>query len=296
MPDTFMTHPVSPQHHPSLKHSARQRGVSLIELMVGLAIGLLTIAVALGTLLMSRNVSSTVSDVSQLQQQAAYAFRLIGRQLRQAGSLRLNPAVQKAPGQTLDMSDPVAFETDYEDFKTSQSIAGADTPSGNEFKLKVGYRNYQESLYNASADASLQRNCLGEENSSSLIESRFVFDSTNHLLKCTGTASVVPKTVIDNVAKFEVRYLYQADPTQQGSPELQLVAASAVSDWSKVTAAEVCLVLFGNDRLDLPSGTTYTDCDGTSSVNMSTLTGSRASRAHMVFRTMYQLRSQGLVS
>ena len=273
-----------------------QRGISLVELLVGLAIGLLTIAVALGTLLMTRSVSSTVSDVSQLQQQASYSFRLIGRQLRQAGSLRLNPAVQKVEGQVLDVSDPVAFETAFEDFKASQSVHGVQNPKDNEYQLKANYRNYTEPLHNASVDASLQRNCLGQENSSSLIESRFVFDSKNFLLKCTGSASATPVTLVNNVATFEVRYLVQTDPTRQGEPQLQLRPAEDVTDWTKVTAAEVCLVLFGNDPIDMPSKTNYTDCDGETAVDMSTQSGARKNRAHMVFRSIYQMRSHGLTS
>ena len=275
------------------RYRRSQQGVSLIELMVGLAIGLLTIAVALGTLMMTRSVSGTVSDVSDLQQQAAYSFRLIGRQLRQAGSLRLNPAVQKVTGQVLNISDPVAFETDNEDFKMRDSLAGAEDPADKEFKLKVNYRNYAEPLHNSSADASLQRNCLGEENSATLIESRFVFDRSNFLLKCTGSASATPQTLVNNLANFEVRYLHQTDPDSQGAPMVQLLTASSVTDWTKITATEVCMVLFGKEPIDMPSGTSYTDCNG-KSVDMSTLTGKRHKRAHMVFRSIYQLRSQGL--
>ena len=58
--------------------------------MIGLTIGLIVIGVAMGALLISRGVSGTVSDASGIQQQASYAMRVIGTQLRQAGSLRLN--------------------------------------------------------------------------------------------------------------------------------------------------------------------------------------------------------------
>ena len=67
-----------------------QRGLSLLELMVGIAIGLLVVAVAMSALMVSRGVSGTVSDASTIQQQAAYAMRSIGMQLRQSGSLFLN--------------------------------------------------------------------------------------------------------------------------------------------------------------------------------------------------------------
>jgi type IV pilus assembly protein PilW len=44
----------------------------------------------------------------------------------------------------------------------------------------------------------------------------------------------------------------------------------------------------------MPAGSSYLDCDGATSVNMTTLTGARANRMHMVFRNVFQLRSQGL--
>lgn len=59
--------------------------------MVGMAIGLLVVAVAMGALMVSRGISGTVSDASGIQQQGAYILRVIGQQLRQTGLLYLNP-------------------------------------------------------------------------------------------------------------------------------------------------------------------------------------------------------------
>ena len=79
-------------------------------------------------------LAGTVSDASQLQQQAAYAFRVMGQQLRQAGSLRLNLAAQKLPAATIDAADPVAFETKSTDFDpTVNTLAGKDSPTSSEF-------------------------------------------------------------------------------------------------------------------------------------------------------------------
>lgn len=63
-----------------------QRGVSLIEMLVGIAIGLMVVAVAMGALMVSRGVTGTVGDASNIQQQAAYAMRIIGAQVRQTAS------------------------------------------------------------------------------------------------------------------------------------------------------------------------------------------------------------------
>ena len=54
--------------------------MTLVELLIGIAIGLLVVAVATGALMVSRGVTGSVSDASNIQQQAAYAMRLIGGQ------------------------------------------------------------------------------------------------------------------------------------------------------------------------------------------------------------------------
>ena len=283
------------QKHSKMRPRLRvQNGVGLIELMVGISIGLLTVTVALGALMVSRGVSGTVSDASQLQQQSAYVFRVIGRQLRQAGSLYLNLAPQKAAGAEIDMADPVAFETKVDGFDPAQdTLNGIDDPSASEFKLSVGYRNYKEPLYAFAAAESLQRNCIGETNSDTLIQSRLALDTTQHVLRCAGSGAAQP--FAENVANFQVRYLLQDSIATPGSPQIQYVDASGVgTNWNHVQGVEVCVVLFGAESIDMPAGSSYTDCDGTTAVNMTALTGTRAKRMHMVFRNVYQLRSQGL--
>lgn len=289
------------KHQKKVKAPSRprhgQHGVGLIELMIGITIGLLTVAVALGALMVSRGVSGTVSDASQLQQQAAYAFRVISLQLRQAGSLRLNPAPQKTLSSTVtvDIADPVAFETEVAGFDPAKdTLSGTDAPGTGEFKLTMGYRNYKEPLYAFAAEESLQRNCLGETNSDALIQSKFVLDTTLNRLRCAGSGAAQP--FAENVANFQVRYLLQDVSSTPGNPQISYVNATTVgTDWRRVQGVEVCLVLYGVESIDMPAGTSYTDCDGSTAVDMTTLTGTRAKRMHMVFRNVYQLRSQGLI-
>lgn len=295
---------VNGQKHLKDKLVARtQRGVTLIELMVGLAIGLLTIAVAMGALMVSRGVSGTVTDASGIQQQAAYAFRVIGLQLRQAGSLRLNldPGTVTAPEAYMT---PVAFETDYTDPNDSSSysvkadtLKGKNAPATGEYALSVGYRNFTEPLFTSASAQSLQRNCLGGNGTNALVLSEFVLftpsaDPATRELRCNGNGQVQP--IINNVANFQVRYLLQDNTTTPGISTVKSVDADGVTNWAQVQAVEVCLVLYGNESIDMPAGSTYTDCNGTA-VDMSALTGTRARRMHVPFRNSFQLRSQGLV-
>lgn len=271
-----------------------QGGATLIELMVGITIGLLTITVALGALMVSRGVSGTVSDASQLQQQAAYAFRVFGQQLRQAGSLRLNLAAQKQATVPIDAADPVAFETRATDFDpTVNTLSGKDSPTASEFKLTTGYRNYTESLTSAT-DASQFRNCLGllDAAKPTLVQSQFALNTTTNELVCAGSDGT-RQPIIQNVADFQVRYLVQTGGVS-GDPKIQYVDAAAVgTDWTRVFGIEVCLSLYGTEAIDLPAGSSYKNCNGTD-VDMTTLTGTRKKRMHMTFRSVYQLRSQGL--
>ncbi len=299
----------------------RQRGVTLIELLVGMTIGLLTIAVAMGALMVSRGVSGTVSDATEIQQQAAYAFRVIGGQLRQAGALRLNLAAQKPDTATVDVADPVAFEvmplpTDG----SNPTLYGRDAPAPSEYTLTVRFRDYIEPSFQSATSVSLQRDCLGQmgvdsangiNSPTSIIESQFVLfidplDATRRELRCRGGNGQI-QPILRNVANFQVRYLQQA-AAGSGTPQIQYANAAAVGQptapgWSQVFGVEVCLVLYGNEPIDLPNGSTYTDCNGTTTVDMSNplatdMNGSaigpqRARRMHMVFRNIYQLRSQG---
>src|SRR5688572_17185258 len=64
-------------------------GAMLIELMVGMVVAALAISAAIASLLVARDATSAVNDMSRLQQQAAHAMRVLGSQIRPAGSLDL---------------------------------------------------------------------------------------------------------------------------------------------------------------------------------------------------------------
>ncbi|MDO5623464.1 MAG: PilW family protein [Pseudomonadota bacterium] len=281
-----MPYPATPR-----RPAAAQRGVTLIELMVGIAIGLLVVAVATAALMVSRGVSGTVSDASGIQQQAAYAMRTIGMQLRQAGSLALNLNPTNAHADNMAAA-PVAFESTTAQFDPRQNtVAGT---AANE--LTVGYRRNPEPVFTSATPVSFSRNCVGgpgDLSTTTIIESVFQLDGSN--LMCRGNNAATAQPVVRNVANFQVRYLVQDNFATPGSPQVRYFAAGAVTNWANVQGVEVCLVLYGDEPVTMPAGTSYTDCDGTSTVDMSTLTGPRARRMHLVFRNVFQLRSQGLV-
>lgn len=261
-----------------------ERGVTLVELLVGMAIGLLVIAIAGGALMASRGISGTVSDAADIQQQAAYAIRVIGGQVRQAGSLYLNPD----PANT-EIKDSVFNQTEFEtdtrnnpdgnDFKQDEVLDGSDT------SISVSSRRYKEAVYISDDSISMSRNCIGYPNDDSAdrkLESIFTFE--NNELKCSGNSGSQP--IIRNVRDFQVRYLVQSGGAS-GNPGVYYVGAGDVNRWEDVQGVEVCLVLYGNERID-PAGKTYTGCNNEEQTYTDNV-------MHLLFRNVFQLRSQGLI-
>ena len=263
------------------KHLKFQAGLTLIELMIGLAVGLLVVAVATVSLLGSRSVTGAVSDISGIQQQAAYVMRTFGTQLRQAGSLYLDLGLD-ADGKG-EITSATAFQLRG---NSEQAITedSEETPT----KYIVQYTGYEEPTF-ANAGP-ISRNCLGAPGSipagtTASIESIFTLNGTD--LRCND------QPIAQNVAAFQVRYLLQG--TDQDDPTMLYTNSAGVADWNRVQGVEVCLVLFGTERIDLPEGASYTGCDGSTAVNITTLAAPRTNRMHYVFRNVFQLRSQGLI-
>ena len=259
------------------KHLKFQAGLTLIELMIGLAVGLLVVAVATVSLLGSRSVTGAVSDISGIQQQAAYVMRTFGTQLRQAGSLYLDLGLD-ADGEG-EITSATAFQ-----LRGSTDTAIAE----NNGSVTIRFTGYEEPTF-ANAGP-ISRNCLGAPGSipagtTASIESIFTLNGTD--LRCND------QPIAQNVAAFQVRYLLQG--TDQDDPTMLYTNSAGVADWNRVQGVEVCLVLFGTERIDLPEGASYTGCDGSTAVNITTLAAPRTNRMHYVFRNVFQLRSQGLI-
>jgi type IV pilus assembly protein PilW len=288
----------------TLQTPLRQRGVTLIELMVGIAIGLLVIAVAMGALMVSRGISGTVSDASGIQQQGAYIMRVIGQQLRQTGSLYLNP--DPSGTASTDVLSAVVFEIKANAI-SGNSFAQEETLVGGENTVTTGFRRYQDNVFiaeNATDDDIgtdfLARNCVGAPGNTSTdqrVESIFTF--ANDTLRCQGNDTVTPQPLAQNVAQFHVTYAVQT--TNGEGSKMQYIKGSdmptAAVDpvWRRVQGIRVCVVLYGTEQINMPAGSKYTDCKG-DEVDMTTLAGARKNRMHMLFTSTFQLRSQGLLT
>ena len=286
-----------------LKNPSRQRGATLIELLVGLSIGLLVIGVAMATLIVSRGVSGSVSDASGIQQQGAYILRTIGQQLRQNGSLYLNP--DPAGVASTDVLSAVVFEIKADAHDGGNSFDQDSTLVGGDSSLTTGFRRYQDNVFfadNATTSVVgtdfLARNCIGlpaNTKPDERVES--IFTLVNDSLLCGGNGSSA-QPIAQNIAQFHLTYIVQiADvtgPKLQYSKGSDMPATATEEAWRRVQGVQVCFVLYGSEPVNIPAGSSYVDCQG-DSVDITTLTGQRKDRMHLLFRNTFQLRSQGLI-
>lgn len=278
--------PAYPAREKPQKSLKTQLGLTLMELMIGLAIGLLVVAVATAALMGTRSVTGTVSDISGIQQQAAYVMRTFGTQLRQAGSLYLDLGLD-ADG-TGDIDSATTFQ-----LRSSTQEAITENEDG---AVTVRFTGYEEPTF--ADNGPIARNCLGAPGdilagTTETIESIFTLKGDE--LRCGGNGAT-GQAIANRVAQFQVRYLVQGP--EKANPTTLYANAADVNNWDQVQGVEVCLVLFGTERIGMPTDdpdlTSYTDCTNTK-VDMTTLTGDRTSRMHYVFRNVFQLRSQGLI-
>lgn len=253
--------------------------MGLLELMVGIGLGLLVVATGLGAILLARTLTSTVDDASTLQQQASYAFRVIGQQIRQSGSRTLKSAV--SPTEYGEFDDAAAL-VGY------MPVQGKSTPGAKEYALEVLYQNSEEKSYPL-VDGKAQllpplRNCLGENVSpgtSAVISSKLKL--VGDTLVCAGSGT--PETIIPGVADFQVRYL-RGSGAATATSSFTYAAAEGLTtkqDWLKIYAVEVCIELVGTQRIDT-AGATYIRCDKTQAA--------RGDRLRMVQRNTYFINNR----
>lgn len=237
--------------------------MTLIELLIGLTIGLLVIVAALGTLVLSRAVSGVVSEISQLQQQGSFAMRVIGMQFRQTGSIEPNRD---------EPSGLYAFAGAPSDADAARAaLRGADGE---------GTRSDRVSIVTTQAESLVDqlRDCLGNKVAANeIMDATFATDGAGQL---TCASQGMNASLVGNVADFQVNYRVQADDAWRIMTASEI---DAEARWDAVKAIEICLDLQGSENI--PDGATpYKGCDEADRP--------RNGHTHLVFRNVFDLRTK----
>lgn len=236
----------------------RQRGLTLIELMIGLLIGMLVSLAAVISLGFTRMASSTVGDGARLHEDASTAFRIIGHHLRQAGAQRL---LDTGGGRVTFNGAFVGFG----DAVAPRFIEGVDTPDSGPDRLSISHDI--EPLISAA-------DCLGNlPTAATSIDA--VFSVVDGNLRCAGSATTLPAALIQGVEDFQVRYAVRNSTTDT------LQYLDAPGDWSAVEGVMVCLQLVGELRGQ--PATPVVGCNGNASA--------QDGRLRRAFWRVFQLRN-----
>ena len=219
----------------------RQRGFSLVELMVSLVIGLFVLA-GVGSVYITGKRSYQARDgLSLLQENGRTAITVIERMVVRAGYpmfADLQPVLHAS----------TQLWTLYTEEGESASgelgiVLSADGGVGNSDILTVQYQPAGDAAWRDGED------CVGNK---SKIDGRVIstFFVEGGRLKCRGSGKKTAEPLVDNVVAMQVEYGEDLD--NDGFAD-KYVNARNVGEWTEIVAIRVALLVHsGEDVLDAP--------------------------------------------
>lgn len=265
-------------HKSSPRRIARkfQQGFSLIELMVGLTVGLLVVVAALGSLAYTQVSSGVVGDSARLHQEADNTFRILGFQIQQAGAINLGETTSD-PAKVMFSSAFTGFDQTTTGAVSGQifSMHGLQGAGNAADTLRVSYQDINGTTHDCLGNA------LGITHPSRNIRVDNEFSLTNGELRCKGTANINGQPIAAGIEDFQVTYGVQ---TVAGSAmQYRFYTADQIIDWTNIQAVTICLQLVGEKRGNPQPGLAFTGCQGQTIANDGLL--------RKVFQRTYSLRN-----
>lgn len=168
------------------RHAARQRGVTLIELMVALALGLLVVLVASAAFLASKQLFTADSEAQSLQDSTRFANYLVKTVVRQAGYADLTPDAVNSSGTVSIASRYTTPEGDPADTQ-NLDLVGASNVTSASVGTSSGYGT-TDSDSTATASDSLLVRFFGRAN----WEGGKADEPDGTIINCTGMPQTPP--------------------------------------------------------------------------------------------------------
>jgi type IV pilus assembly protein PilW len=257
-----------------------QRGASLIELMVGITIGLLIVLAAVGTLMFTSLSSTAVNDTTRLQQKAEIFFRLFRFQVEQAGAISIS---------SLSDNYEVEFNKDYTGLSsaltglpstTQVSVHGVNGSGTTADTLRVSYQHEGNG-----------RDCLGiappAADANKRISNEYTVNAALELNCVGGNNTGGAQAIIDGVEDFQVIYGIKTypnnSPLDPTTYSYQFFRANQVTNWDAVSAVSICLQLRSDSTSHPRVGTLPIGCAGTAMPS--------DGRLHKAYTRIYSLRN-----
>ena len=255
----------------------RQRGVTLIEFLVGITVGLLVVLAAVGSLVTIRGSARTMNDSVSLEQQASLVMMQIGQQISQTGAI--NACLGILCSTNASITDGIFFDNASAGVgrkiapnSPTVSIYGSSNPS-------VLIVSYAAPIDNTNKPTGT--NCIGsgpqppipangaEPGYAWRIVNKFSLNVANNELRCGDDSAIQP--IASHVADMQVTYLVAgaddsityADADSFNAPPAGAGADATANNWVNVKGVQVCLEMRGDptERAQAQDGeATKTDC------------------------------------
>lgn len=266
---------------PRAGYPVRQAGLTLVELMVAITIGLIVLLAVGSIYLSSRQTYRMQEDNARVQEAGKYALEVIGRSIRQAGA---NAEMNFSKTATTKQCNVAG---------TCVAIVGTDGAASAADTLTVQFYAGREEL---NGGAWIARDCTGGTAALGTVVSN-TFNVTGTDLRCTGSVGGV-QPLVENVEDIQV--VYGIDTDASGSAGYrsadQYVAAPTAAQWPNVVAARVCVRIQSANNGLTTSPQKYLNCAGA----LGTATGAAAYttavagdlRLHRSFVATYNLRNR----
>ncbi|WP_158628846.1 PilW family protein [Dyella choica] len=210
------------------RSSFKQRGLSLISLMIALTIGVFLLAGLFTVWFQTRQTFQTQGQLTQLQDSERMALTLMANTVQTGGYFPIAANYSSTPPSTPYTQGNV-FTVTSPFTAAGQFIYGTHSSTGND-TLTIRYMTDSNTL-----------DCQGQtEPNATLVTNTFQID-TNGNLTCTVSYSSTTKTaqLISGIASFTV--LYGVSTTNSGSTTQYMTADKVSAQWPSVRSINLQL-------------------------------------------------------
>lgn len=281
-------------------YSNRQRGLTLVEIMVAMAIMLVVLSAVLLNVSRSTKAGSYQRNYSDVMESGQTALNMLARYIRNAGYQQLVevPVYEKPRfGQSMmGCQDQIMSTTPGTIAAWGATCSGAASTSDS---IAMRYQGGDEllSLPDSGATVSLAtQDCagvtvtgntatLGDGSAATIIDNRFYIDNNGNLV-CYGNGLNAPAVMVSGIQQMRFWYGVADRVTDANSgvqvlipqvvqyltaPELETKYAGESPDkrWEHVVSVRICVLASSAvGPGGVPAAATYTDCDGTPDIPM----------------------------
>lgn len=245
-----------------------QAGLTLLELMISLSLGLLLLT-GIGTIYVGSNQTYRVQEQNaRIQESGRYALDILGRSLRQAGYWNM----------------PIAANSTQAGF-SGTVITGVDGGAGTPPPA-----DSVTVQYDAPAG---ERDCEGANVAADMVlQAAIQLDAANRELECEsnndGTAAVDPQPLVSNVE--DLQFLYGVATGTDQSVNFY-TATPTLAQWNQVVSVRACVLIRSEDQGITSSAQNYLDCTN-ALAGSGTLTAATDSRLRRAFVATFNLRNR----